>query len=51
MAMQKVHDCTRSKLVELKERLNEERVKNGQKKLSVPDIVELLVSDKLESIK
>jgi|9_EtaG_2_1085328.scaffolds.fasta_scaffold27514_5 hypothetical protein len=50
MAMQKVHDCTRSKLVELKEKLNEERVKNGQKKLTIPDIIEMMTDELLSSM-
>lgn len=50
MAMQKVHDCTRLRLVELRDKLNEDRVKSGQKKLTIPDIIDMMTNELLSSI-
>ena len=39
MATQRVHDITQVKIKELTDSINNERVKLGEKKLTVPDVL------------
>ena len=44
MPQQRIHEITTNRLAKLKASINEERAKAGEKLLTIPDIIEEVVS-------